>query len=280
MQDKLVTTTNSAEVHHGTPERALDLALALARWNFAVFPLFAGKRPGAGSRGHLDASTNAAAIRGLWRRFPGTLVGYATGAASGVDVLDVDLGKHRAARWWWHRYYEHFACYRAYVTPSGGLHIWLRHALGLRCSQSRIFTGIDVRADAGFAVAWWLHGCPLHQHGRLLPWPSWLLSQARPREPLPLRPPLNRSPSPGADADNILSARIAGVLSVVSKAPGGARNNTVYWAACRFAEFVKAGQIGRADAERLLLDAARSIGVEVGEAQRTIRSAFWRGGVS
>lgn len=267
-------------VDHGSPERALDLALALARWNIAAFPLFAGKRPGEGSHGHLDASKDPAAIRDLWRRFPGPLVGYATGEASGLDVLDVDLGKHKAARWWWHRHGEHFADCRAYVTPSGGLHAWFRHAPGLRCSQSRVFTGIDVRADGGFAVAWWLHGCPVHQHGRLMPWPSWLLSRARQKESLAPRPPRSRRPCSGGDPDALLNARVAGVLSVVQKATEGTRNDTIHWAASRFAEFVEAGQIGSGEAERLLNDAARSIGIEGVEATRTIRGALQRGGVS
>ncbi len=200
-----------------TPDRALDFALALARWRIAVFPLFPGKQPGAGSRGHLDATSDPEAVRDLWRRFPGPFVGYATGAASGVDVLDVDLGKHKAARWWWHHNLQHLGGARIYATPSGGIHLWMRHSPGLRCSQSRIFTGIDVRADGGFAVAWWLHGCAVVRQGRLTDWPAWLLARARPRMTVP-RPA--RGPRwPRTDAGDALTrARIAGVLSTVRKA--------------------------------------------------------------
>lgn len=42
--------------NHGTPERALDLALALARWNLAVFPLFAGDASGLRQAGLRKAS--------------------------------------------------------------------------------------------------------------------------------------------------------------------------------------------------------------------------------
>jgi hypothetical protein len=62
-----------------------------------VFPCRADKRP-ACVHGFRDATRDPAAIRELWRRHPGPLIGVPTGAASGIDVLDVDP-RHGGHMW-------------------------------------------------------------------------------------------------------------------------------------------------------------------------------------
>jgi len=104
------------------PAEALRIALDLAAQGLAVFPLAPNKRPLRGSRGHLDATTDPAALRDLWPRCPAPLVGIATGEPSGLDVLDPDLQHSPAALWWrtWcDRLPPQLLIYR---TPSGGLH--------------------------------------------------------------------------------------------------------------------------------------------------------------
>ena len=68
-----------------------SVALQLASRSIAVFPLSPGsKMPQPGSHGCLEATTNADVIREHWNRTPDANIGIATGARSGIWVLDID----------------------------------------------------------------------------------------------------------------------------------------------------------------------------------------------
>ena len=82
-----------------SPMTPMDCALRLAEDGFATFPCNRSKAP-ACPHGFRDASTDAAAIRALWQRHHGELVGIATGAVSNLAVLDIDA-KHAEAHFWW-----------------------------------------------------------------------------------------------------------------------------------------------------------------------------------
>src|ERR1700733_13737811 len=77
-----------------------DLAANLARnRGWALFPCREDKRP-ATPHGFLDAVLDPAAVADLWQRYPGPLIGVATGARSSIDVLDIDVKHEDALRWW------------------------------------------------------------------------------------------------------------------------------------------------------------------------------------
>jgi hypothetical protein len=77
---------------------ALDAALAVAGdLGLPVFPCRADKRPTCPDR-FKGAVRDPDAIRALWRRHPGELVGVPTGAASGINACDVDP-RHDGDRW-------------------------------------------------------------------------------------------------------------------------------------------------------------------------------------
>lgn len=65
------------------------------------------------------------------------------------------------------------------------------------------------------------------------------------------------------------------ILRTLRDAAEGERNGKLHWAAHRMKEQIAAGQIGRGDAERDLVAAARECGLSDIEARRTIGSA-WR----
>jgi hypothetical protein len=67
---------------------------------YAVFPCHEDKRP-ATPHGFKDATTDPDLVPQLWRTHQGRLIGVATGAASGIDVLDLDP-RHDSACSWWH----------------------------------------------------------------------------------------------------------------------------------------------------------------------------------
>jgi hypothetical protein len=245
---------------------AIDLA---AKCQFAVFPCADNKMPtrpkSDGGRGYLDASTEPSRIAWMWKHWPGTRIGIATGAASGIDVLDIDCGKHDAAGTWWDANYHRILPTRTYSTPSMGLHCWFEHQPGIRCSASRIAPGIDVRGDGGYVIAWGAHGLICRDPSPPGHWPQWLLDAMRPPPP-PLKPPCR---SPGN--------AIAGIARRVAQASEGERNSMVFWGACRLAEY----GIAIEDAETLLCHAAAAAGLahsgDQMEVRRTIASAYRNG---
>src|SRR5262245_51393792 len=69
-------------------------ALALAQRGFCVFPIVPlDKVPMAGSHGFKDATRDPQIIEAWWRARPDLNIGVATGAPSGIFVIDVDKGE-------------------------------------------------------------------------------------------------------------------------------------------------------------------------------------------
>jgi hypothetical protein len=106
-----------------------------------------------------------------WKQWP--LVGFRTGAASGIDVLDIDPD----GRGWFDQNYDALPQTRSHETQRG-LHLLFKHAPGLRCSTNKIAQGVDVRADGGYVI--WLPstGRPI-EDAPICEWPEWLLAEAR-----------------------------------------------------------------------------------------------------
>jgi hypothetical protein len=250
-----------------TEEMAL-IAQNLARnCGFCVFPVLEDKRP-ATPHGFHDASKDPDVIPELWIRYPGPLIGIATGEKSGVDVLDIDV-KHEVATKWWDVASKRVPPTRIYRTRSGGLHIYFQHAAGIGCTQAKLALGIDSRGDRGYAIFWFASGFECLDHSAPALWPTWL------RDCLLWQPPKVAIPSTAVSSRHADKA-IEGVLRHLSTAKEGERNAILFWGACRLRERVEAGQMGQAEAQALLANSARAAGLQDFEAQRTITSA-WRG---
>ena len=141
-------------------------ALRYAAKSYPVFPalLIAGeKKPlvkwGKGEDGHADltkrrATTDPDTIRAWWARWPLAMIGMPTGKTSGVVVLDIDrkngvdgLANLRSAGIDPYRLSPIIA-----VTPSGGLHVFMRYNGPLKNSASLLVDGVDIRGDGGYIV--------------------------------------------------------------------------------------------------------------------------------
>jgi len=246
---------------------ALQAALALARAGLAVFPCAHNKHP-CTPHGFYDASADAETVQALWRRHAGTLVGIATGEASGLAVLDIDA-KHRDARTWWREHRAELPATRVHRTPGGGLHLVFAHVEGLRCSIGRIALGVDIKASGGYAIWWPAAGLPVLHDGEPACWPAWLLAQLKPKAP--------PSPSRLVIPDD---RRLQQLLRRVATAHEGERNAIAFWGACRLAEMVATDLISTNDAMALIVDAATAAGLPHNEAIATARSALRTAGRS
>lgn len=237
---------------------------------WAVFPCREDKSPARpkrqGGEGYKDATTDPECIAELWRRWPGPLIGIATGAVSGIDVLDIDI-EHEPAVAWWSEASKRIQPTRAYRTRSGGLHAYFRHAEGIGNTATKLARGVDTRGSGGFVVFWFGAGWECVDHAPPAPWPDWLLECVLWKPPPPAVPRHN-------SLDHADKA-VQGIIRTVSAAIEGSRNTLVFWGACRLRERIQAGQISQGQATALLTSAAVSTGLPEIEVRRTIASA-WR----
>ena len=134
-----------------------DLASAaamLARRGIPVFPCVPrGKQP-LTSHGFHDATADTATIQAWWGRWPDANIGMPTGAASGIDVVDVDIhpGGRGFSSFEGARAAGHADGWAWLVrTPSSGIHTYfLRTTEGEQRSWQIPSQHIDFRGDRGY----------------------------------------------------------------------------------------------------------------------------------
>lgn len=244
------------------PDEALRCAQNLAKnCGWAVLPVHADKAP-ACPRGFKAATADPDEIAELWRCWPAPLIGIATGEASGISVLDLDVKYPEAVRWW-RANEKRLPETRAYRTLNAGVHCYFRHKPGVCCSTGQPVRGVDARGDGGYIIHWFAAGFEALDHSAPAAWPSWLANEIWP--PQPAAPaPVARWPRGNA------GRAIAGILRVVETAAEGERNARLHWAACRLAERA----VPEAEALAALLPAALRVGLPAVEARRTVASGL------
>ncbi|GLW31239.1 bifunctional DNA primase/polymerase [Actinoplanes regularis] len=174
----------------------------------------------------------------------------------------------------------------AVTTGRGGVHLYFRHpAAGptLRNTAGERGNGlgwlVDTRAHGGYVVAAGstVAGRP-YTVGRDLPvadLPAWLAERLAPA-PLPPQRPVVVD-LPGGRAGAYLDAAIGRQLDHLRRAAEGERNHTLYVSAVALGQLAAGGALPVDQAEALLAEAARSIGLSEFEIRRTIRSGMAAG---
>jgi hypothetical protein len=183
---------------------------------YSVFPCRHNKRP-ACPHGFLDAVSDLVEVRTLWRRYPGPLIGVATGAASGISAVDVDI-KSDSARAWWFENEHRFPATRTFRTRSGGLHAVFQHVPGVRNVQGDPVPGVDVRGQGGYVIWWFAAGHECLDHTAPAPWPAWLSRFFWPPKPV-LHRYTHRAPVTLTDRD-LARIRTTAIDRVRSAADG------------------------------------------------------------
>jgi hypothetical protein len=262
-----------------TAAEAANLAGAAAAYALAGIPVFPCARHGKSpltKRGFWDASTDELRVARWWDRWPEANIGIPTGAASRIDVIDVDvhpsgsgygaLARARAAglvtRWAW-----------LVRTPSSGLHAYfLRAADGVEQRSWQVpRRHIDFRGDGGYIVV-----PPSRVEATSGLVRSYEVIVVAQHEPQPidaarlrtfLEPP-RAYPVPTNAPDT--SAGPEHLATWLATQPEGGRNRALFWAACRMVE----GRHRIDSALSVLGSAARTAGLPDSEIQRTIHSAY------
>jgi hypothetical protein len=238
----------------------LDQALELADRGFRVFFCKFDKTPTCNGGFH-RASSDPGAVFELWSRHPGPLVAIATGAPSGVDVLDLDT-KHLAARVWLQLNQGRLPLTRIHRTRSEGRHYFLRYRAGMRCSVSQIAIGVDVRSDGGYVIWWPYSEGEVLDDAAPAPWPEWLAALAAPR-PLNLvsESPLARPQTRSAPrVDNSYGAKaLRDARQRILRAGDGQQELTLHRESFSIGSLVGAGVVPRAAAYSELVGVAGAV---------------------
>jgi hypothetical protein len=114
-----------------------------------------GKHPRT-PRGLKDATTDPEQIKRWWQKWPDANIGIATGAVSGLLVIDVDPrhGGWQGLEEFFKRTGEVFPPTVEVITGSGGRHFFFRMPdADIRNSAGNLGAGLDVRANGGYVVA-------------------------------------------------------------------------------------------------------------------------------
>lgn len=129
-----------------------------------------------------NATTDAATITAWWTREPFANVGIATGAVSGIVVLDNDP-RHggNASLEQLQREHGPLPATVESITGGGGRHTLFTHPGGRVANRVGIAPGLDVRGDGGYIVA----PPSLHQSGQRYTWRSGAAPGVVPLAPMP-----------------------------------------------------------------------------------------------
>ncbi len=223
----------------------------------------------------------------------GGMLAIRTGTASRLVVVDVDPDKGGTASLAQLVAEGLLPATRYVRTGSGGLHLYYRHPgphTKIRCSQSVLAPGLDVRADGGYVVAppsvhprtrrlyvWADADAPVVEMPPALITACQLATAPTAPQNFPSNPPPARTQTANLSAgaggitspERLLSAH----LDAVRHAPEGRRRTTLYGASRGVARMVAAGAITCTDAHAALL----GVGLAAGQTERDCLAAITGG---
>ncbi|MFN2489134.1 MAG: bifunctional DNA primase/polymerase [Actinomycetota bacterium] len=271
-------------------------ALAYARRGWAVFPVHGvlrgactcgrsscsspGKHP-LTRRGLYDATTEQDVLWRWWRRWRSANVAVATGAASGIAVVDVDLPRARSSIT---EVVDRLPRTLTALTGGGGIHLVYACDRPLGNTAGRLpghgdLPGIDMRADGGYVVL------PPSAHGsgtayswldpeaETAPLPNWIPEPASPAQALavPCRASFD------GDGSSYRRHVLRDEIARLGRAQLGRRNQELNRASFAVAQVVAGGELLEPAARAALTTQALSIGLTEHEVGATIESAFAAG---
>jgi hypothetical protein len=237
----------------------------LARLGFSAFPVErGGKRPLVRWERFQSERPDPATLEQWAQRE--TNIGIATGAVSGLLVLDLDSEAAVA---------EAMALGlpdTLTVRTGKGLHAYFAHPGGKVGNRAGIRPGWDIRGDGGYVVA----AGSLHPSGKRYEWgnppglfglapvPNWLASMLEPpAKPAPVPSVASARPvasvPTSSDCHPYALAALEGECAAICKASQGAQESTLNAAALKMGHYVGGGVLAFDTARNRLLSAALSM---------------------
>ncbi|HEX4400124.1 MAG TPA: bifunctional DNA primase/polymerase [Galbitalea sp.] len=254
----------------------LPLPLAathLAMGGLPVFPCVPGEKRPLTEHGFHDASAQLDQVRAWWTRTPEANIGIPTGAASGIDVVDIDNHPQGSgfAPFERARRAGLVSGWAALIrTPSGGIHAYYPADPNRRQqSWQAPRAHIDFRGDGGYILAPPSHaGVDSQQAGYVLFATARRATGSVDAEALHAF--LDPTPAPSSSSHHRQQLDVDGLARWVAARGEGERNRALFWAACRGAE----NGIPPEELHAILGPAAYQAGLPPREAATTIRSAL------
>ena len=258
-----------------------DAAADLVSLGFKVFPLVPGRKLPLINAWQRAASDDLETITAWANAWPDANIGMATGAASGVIVIDVDMKDGKNGQATLDELVKHGKTLPPSpiaLTPTGGRHRYFRAVLGIRNTVEigkdgrGVGSGIDVRAHGGFVIMPPSRLVECSEHGAgtyrwLLPpmtadfprLPDWVAKMLLPRPKVAHKPVI--VPSSG-DVQGYRRQALSDLqelaASVSSLADG--RHQAPFRMACRVGKYQAHGFLSSAEIEGALLNASASNG--------------------
>ncbi len=272
-------------------------ALLHLRLGFSVIPIEpGGKRPpfagGVTPEGHK--------IRYGWKRYQekkaleSTIISWAerwpemnhaiaTGALSGVVVLDIDEpeGAQYAK--------DHGLPATPTATSGNGKHYYFKcpgEELGSLRNKARPVPGLDLRGEGGYIVA------PGSFHGEkqttyrwlvppweceLAPAPDWVIELFKKKKERTSAPVAGNAPVNGSSGNAYADRALENELGRLARTAAGQRNDQLNRSAFALGQLVAAGALSEAEVRQTLSNVAASLGLPEHEADKTITSGLESG---
>lgn len=135
----------------------MEDALGYARYGWAVLPLSERSKVPAVSGGCNSASCDERQIARWWGSRPACNIGIATGAVSGLVVLDLDVDEQigedgLSTLSCWEKEHGELPETVTAITGRRGIHMYYRCDEDISCSVNKDL-GVDIRGNGGFVVA-------------------------------------------------------------------------------------------------------------------------------
>jgi hypothetical protein len=286
-----------------SPEELLQAALDLVECGMRVFPVHTvvGGRCSCGDATCKDqgkhprvkawqdvASSDPATVIDWWKRWPTANIGLATGAASGIVVLDVDGSEGAASLATLEAKYGAIGVTARSQTPRPGMHIVFAHP-GFHVGNSTgkrggIAPGLDVRGDGGYIVV----PPSLHLNGKRyasvpgmkigavesLPMPMWMAPRPEPERP---RPPPRLQLVNDARSTKYGRSALERECTFVRNASEGSRNDQLNASAFALGQLIGGGVLDESEVRAALLEVALAVGLSRREILKTLDSAIAAG---
>ena len=192
------------------------------KYHWAVFPVRPKTKRPYTPHGCKDAKKDVGAIKAWWKRWPDASVGIATGSASNLVVIDLDLDEEKGVDGiqsfleWQNVNGELPETLRA-ITGRGGNHLYYSYEGEDIKNRAGMLDGVDVRGEGGYVIA----PPSVHQNGTEYEWE--IGPDERDIAPLD---------------DKVLSflgtedSDDSEAFQLPEKIPSGKRNDTLYRMAC------------------------------------------------